>query len=599
MNFTGMRSWLSLSSFLLSWACLGALGACSFSLVESNGDRVQQNECQDDVDCAVGFCSQNICQTSTSPIETLLFEVTPPAGTEKIAGIRFTQVARDWGKTNSGVDIQLNHVSRVRGLITADEIPARSCVPHAEPSGVRGEEGSLPARVTFIPRERLLGLAHPIYSTEAQWDGKSHQFSIVLAPGDYDIYVEPLAAVGDCVQPPHLLVAQSIVAGDVELQVGLPPPEVLSVKIRWPDPRASLSGWTLDIVERDAGRLLSNREVIQKESQQIKEGVEYAVQVAFSAVHGDLQEPATEIVRLSPPADWVAPTVFIERSVVELFQEGQGVIDQLKELPQVVRLGGRISQVGSVQPVPSQVTLTLTELLNVGTGTVTAFSRVIETDEQGIFEVDVLPGKYRVRAEPLDSAWAQAEVQLTVSEEESTQAGRTIEVAPRRFIQGQLFSQQGQALSGAAVQALGRSSGTSPSLLALARGLAPSRPRADGSMTDSSGRFSLRVDSGTFDLVFQPEGGQGYSWGLWPYLNVQEDKVELGAVQLAPPLALEGRLISQDIGAVPLALIRAYAFMKDGELTSDVSDATTLIPVGEARVDSQGRYRLLLPSRFK
>jgi hypothetical protein len=151
---------------------------------------------------------------------------------------------------------------------------------------------------------------------------------------------------------------------------------------------------------------------------------------------GEGLSAGAELVRLSPPQAVVAPTIYVERSVVDLFQDGKGLIDQLTELPEPVRFSGRIATLGAPSPVPSTVTLVATSLASTSVGTVAAFSRTMETLEDGTFELDLLPGTYRLSAEPLDGELARTEAELTVSDLAETQIGKTIEVAPRLFLSG-------------------------------------------------------------------------------------------------------------------------------------------------------------------
>jgi len=70
-------------------------------------------------------------------------------------------------------------------------------------------------------------------------------------------------------------------------------------------------------------------------------------------------------------------------------------------------------------------------------------------------------------------------------------------------------------------------------------------------------------------------------------------------VKLNLPQVLAGELSSDDVGLVPSALIRAYAYVKNGRLTSNPAEATNVVPVAESRVSVNGTYRLLLPSSFE
>ncbi|HSC89944.1 MAG TPA: hypothetical protein VLC09_21885 [Polyangiaceae bacterium] len=582
----------------LAVACSAATEA-----TDSDGQATRQaNACSTDLDCEGGVCQDGLCSATSAPYGQLLFEVTPPAGASDtagttIAGVRFTQMHEKAEWDAGQLDLELGYVARVRGSILGGEFEG-GCVPVSgdAPPFVESDDDSLPARLMLVPRERLLGLGNPLLTAEASWNDGAYRFALDVPPGRYDIYVEPSGPDHGCVRSPYLVVDKEIPAENVDLSVVLPDPKVLTVVARWPHETDDLSGWTMDIVERGAGRLLSNRVVLGTPTQ-VAGGQEYQATLAFSAVDGDGDVQVDEIVRLSPPAESVAPTVYVQRSVVELFQGGTGLIDQLSDLPEPVRLSGRVSHSGGPKPAPSTVTIVATALSAVSPGTVAAFWRTITTDLDGAFQVDLLPGEYRVLIVPSEAGRAISEQKLIVSGAQSEQKGLTFEVEEQQSLFGTFVDYRGQPVDSALVQASAAPLSGGTSIADLQSGLGGFVARSAAGSTDSSGNFVLLVDRGTFDLVAQPPESSGLPWSFL----LGRESTESASFDLhgALPRVVRGTLRSRDIGAVPSALIRAYAYVKGNGLAAQPSEATRLVPVAETRADETGGYRLLLPAQFE
>ena len=586
------------------------LSACSVGQESAGIDGpTAKNQCSGDSACADGVCQNQMCVALSGDLRTLLFEVTPPAGAgsldensggTRIAGVRFTQVVRQIDEKQGELHLTLGFVSKIRGTVRAAPVATEACVAGdpLETAPLPSEDGTLPARVTLIPRERLLGLPNPVHTTAAALVDGAYRFALEVPPGDYDVFVEPLGGDPDCVRSPYLVVGQRIPAQDVELNITLPVPDSLAVRVRWPSNADELTGWTIDIVERDAGRLLSNR-VVLGDPVETANGIEYLAGLAFSGVSGDTKAQVAEIVRLSPPTDRVAPTIFIERSVVELFQGGEGLIDQINDLPTAVRLAGQVNRQGQTAAVPSTVTVIATSIAGVNAGTVAAFSRTVTSDQDGSFEVELLPGEYRVLVEPVKDGQAATEQRLTVSPAATSQAGWVFEVPTQGKLTGKMLDYGGSALEGILVQATSPSPSFAGSVIDLARGEGNLQPRAIGVASGVDGSFELFADPGRFDVVAQSQDTSGFPWAVRLEVSVSSEGKSLGSLRMPLPQVLVGSLVSEDIGIVPSALIRAYAYVRMGKLTAEPSEATSVVPVAETRVDSDGNYRLLLPSTFK
>ena len=576
--------------------------ACNLGFTDDPITTAERNECEDNSDCRDGTCKGGMCRSQSTELGALLLQVTPSTGTPIIAGVGFTSVIEDlnFESASSGnkYEISLGHVSRISGAIRGLEIDEENCVlDDTVREGLKTTDRSLAARLTLTPRTRLLGLASASHTVEVSDEvANSYGLSLPVPPGRYDIYVEPQTTAEGCVRPPYLALDREVLSGDVDLEVNLPQPSALTVRVKYPGESSDLRGWTLEIIERTSGRRLSNLAVLS-ESVETDGGKEYSAEVAFSAVDGADSNPASELVRLSPPADIVGPEIYVERSVVELFQGGNGLIDQLTELPLPVRFAGRVATTDATVPVAANVSFFATRLQSTGPGTVAAFSRVVATDEgQGLFEVQLLPGDYRVIAEPLDERLAPVETQITVSDAE-LQAGKTIEILSRYAVDGDVVDFRGAAIGGVSVVMSAADLRPLSSVLDIAQGRQVFPPLATSVASAEDGSFRLLSDQGIFHLSARPQSSTGFPWHIRLNTAVEAGAISVGRLGLPLPVVISGVLTSRDLGGVvPEALIVVHAMLKDGIPVADQADANQVVPVAEARVDERGEFRLLLPS---
>lgn len=594
---------LVLLGVLAGAAAAGSVAGCSVAGSSDAEGSQLVNACDSDSDCSGGVCSGGMCRVESpgqSGLGAVLLEVTPPAGASAVAGVRFTSLVLP-DELDTSLDVELPYISHVRGSVTAKTVPEDECLP-ADPGLLAppAADGSLPARISVIPRQRLLGMSTAPLTREIAADASgNYDLSFNVPPGLYDIYAEPLGATDGCFRPPYLVLSRPIEPGDIDFSLELPVPEKLDITVRFPGLIDALNGWKLDVVDRDTGRLLSNRAVLSSpEIESSSGGLSYRAVLAFSPVVSDAADamPATELVRLSPPEGVAAPTLYVERSVVELFQDGAGVIDQLTALPSPVTYTGRITEVGTTTGAKANVTLIATQLQHVSSGTIAAFVRTVESDEAGVFQVDLLPGTYAVRIEPASDTLAQSTASITVSASGSMQAGKALEVKQRAHFGGRMISFSGDLLGYTTVQASPSPVLTTANVLSLARGEYPVYPRTESESSESDGRFDLLLDAGEFRLVARPEVTSGLPWYVQLGVTVEGGDVWMDDLAVSVPVVAEGAIRSADVGAVPGSLVRAYALLAGSEPTADPDEATAVVGIGEARVDSKSAFRLLLPS---
>lgn len=579
---------------MAAWGAIALLTSfgCNLDFTEDTEVEQQRNECSASSECGGGSCVGGICRTQTTDLGALLLHVTPATGTPKIAGVSFLNVVEElaFGTGPSGYEVSLGYVSQLKGTVRGEPISEENCVVDgSSQASAMSKDGN----ITLTPRARLLGLSVPSYTVDIIEAGQeSYQLSLAVPPGRYDVYVRPRVSDG-CLRPPYLALDREILPGEVNLEVNLPEPEALRVRVRGPN--LDLRGWTIELLERNSGRRLSNRATLEVDGK--AEG-EYAAHVAFSKVEGGDGTPASELVLLAPPPGVVGPEVYVERSVVELFQDGEGLIDQLTMLPRPVTFGARIGSGKAIKPVKANVLFLATRLSSTGPGTVAAFSRSVDTDEAGLFNVQLLPGTYRVIVQPFKAELRPIETEINVSEAE-VQAGKTILIEQRSAVTGQLLDFVGAAISGVPVVMRPAEIGPVSSVLEMAQGRQIFLPSATSAATSNDGAFEIRADVGRFEVSARPPEASGYPWRVSLGDLVEEEGLNLGRLRVSLPVVASGTLTSRDLGdVVPGALIVVYAMLKDGELVASHEDATRVVPVAESRADENGRFRLLLPSKL-
>ena len=382
------RIWLALS-------LLSPLG-CALSTSADLQEDTATNTCRDNSDCGDnGRCSGSSCRAIQGQFDSVLFEVTAPgtATSADFSGITFLGT-RNVDPAGGRLDLEMGAVAEVTGVITPPPINREgACV---------FDFSAAPLRVTLTPTERLLGLSARIYTTLAEECAdetcESAAFGLRVPPGEYSVFVkpEPVQVAPDdsrviCDVVPQLFRSVEIGPARVQLPLVLPDPSSLLVTVysTFDGEAAQLDGYTVDMVDSVSGRRLSTARQLEA-AVAVDDHAEYAVELQYSAPIGDLADTAQDLVRLSPPEGVAAPAVLMERAGLELFA-GEAVIEQLQELPSAITLEGRVER-ANTEPASASVTLRATALDFLEPGTLASYQRTVETDEQGRFQVELLPG---------------------------------------------------------------------------------------------------------------------------------------------------------------------------------------------------------------
>lgn len=595
----------------------GVLSGCTITAVGAEPDAHVQNECAGDQDCGSGSCIDGSCQTPGGELEALLFEVTPPSDSS-LSHVQFLTHLEGLPTSGGEQSIALARTSRVAGHFTlAAETDCKPRLFEADETGTRQEfiaslDGSLPVAVSLSPSERLLGFSAQEYLTTTgnQPDPKAgYTFLAAVPAGDYDIYVAPpLDQDPSCPVAPQLYRGQPIGDSEVKLPYTVPQAASLELEVQWPVSGESLDGWTADIIEPRSGRAISSRFVF---GAAVAAGsgpgatLNYAVQLAYSAVIGGSPEetdPGSELVRLTPPATVVAPTIFLVRSGLGLLPVGDGkvVIDGFTKVPQAVTLEGQVADGATGKPTQGTVTLVSSSIDGIDSGIFASFQRTVNVEQDGRFLATVPPGKYRVYAVPptLDRL-AAFETSWEVPADIPYQAGKLLELPPVVAVIGTAFDARSRrAMLGARVSVVAAPQIVPP--FDQAFGAAAFVPRSGSALVSGSGEFSVETDPGTYDLSIRPPDSSGFAWFVRPSVRVDGPVQDVGSLPLPFPVVLTGSATvpgtDKTTVPIPSALIRAYAYLDENHAyTAQRSKAASVIQVGETRADESGAYRLLLP----
>ncbi|HTA90419.1 MAG TPA: hypothetical protein VK745_12610 [Polyangiaceae bacterium] len=598
---------------------LWALSACNVASVQEQKSTIAQNQCASDSDCPGGSCDSKLeqCRTTNGSFDTMLFEVTPPADATSIAGVQFLKSETNLPKTGGELDLELGLLAVVSGEVT---LLPRDCVPkfqgnQGQPLATAGD-GSVPAFVSLVPSSGALGLFASPASAEAMVkDSSNFLFSVSVPPGQYDIYVQPQQQPDDsCVVPPELLRGQVINAGALNLNIALPVPSTFDLHVSWPLGDGGLDGWVVDMLDPISGSVISNSAPLALE----KGGLSYLASLSYFPVVGDTSKvKADELVRLSPPSGVTAPSVLLSRGALGLFSANSGTLSQFTSLPTVVNVEGQVTAQATPNPSPAAVTLIATSITGVDPGVLASFVRTATAGNDGRFDVDLLPGTYRVSAVPggasginnselSNTGLADATAEWVVAASPSTQAGKLIELPKTLTINGTVFDSAHTPLAGAQVQATASPDSVMTDVLHVALGETAFVPRASNGSVQSNGSFALSTDSGTFDFSVRPQASTGFAWLVIPGLGVGTMPATSAGPTLndiiAPlPVSYTGQLTALTPAfatpqPVPGALIRTFIYMSGGAYTADPTQADSLLQIAETRCDDNGVYELLIPA---
>lgn len=594
-------------------------GGCTVTAVGELGDPRPSNTCTADSKCGADSCREGICQAPNGQLEALLISATPPSDSG-VPHMTFVAQLDDVPTSGGSQDLTLPGPSRVVGSLVLPK--GETCYPGfisddpKNPIGPADDGKTLPVTVTLALSQRLLGLPQQLYfaSTGARNKQGGYTFDVQVPRGEYDVYfVPPPHQVGGCPVPPQLYRSLVIDSENVEGAFALSPVSELRLRITWPKSSPSLTGWSVDMIEPLGGNPISTGLVLGEATDPGEKSltVDYSAELSYSTVVTPASalgttevKAAKDLLRFRPPADLVAPTIFMDRTGLGLLGAANGLvaIDRFTQLPQPVVVESRLVRAEDGSPVSGYVTLVSTQIYGVDGGIFASYQTTVQVKADGALRAVLPPGTYKVQAVPpalggptAEGALAALETSWDIPADVPVQFGKVLEFAPIAAVVGQT-----RGFSGAQVQAVPSPKTTLPFEEAFGEG--PFTPRAAIGLVDNAGKFAVAADPGLFDVSVQAPESLGFAWFVQPGVQVVDHDQDLGRVALPRPALLSGTArVSLAGREVPLgsAAIRAYAYLdKDLAYTRDAKQAVSVVQVAETRADEKGGFRLLVPSRI-
>ncbi len=599
---------------LLALSVLVFASGCTVVGVSAGDDSSLRNSCTQDENCGAGYsCRTGVCQTLNGTLESLLITASPP--TDSFLP-HFTFVTHvDNVPTGGGIkNIDVPAPAQIVGsLLLPNTI---SCYPAFRNDDdqklfLASNDGTVPVTVTLGLRQRTLGLSQQLYYAKALVpDASGYRFKVKVPPGEYDVYLATPRRQGetDCVAPPQLYrdVPIGVKNNDQPnptFRFRIPVITPLKLVVVWPQPNVPLDGWVADIIEPSGGYTISTQVVLT--GAEDKKPVEYGVSLAYSTVlvgEPPVADSSGELLRLRPPADQVAPTIYLDRSALGLLSpdpNDEVRLTAFTRLPANVNVHGQLLRKVGGSSVGGAVTLVSSEIYGVDAGVFASYQTTVYPDADGLIDVDLPPGKYRVRGEP--ALWtgpadgeplAAAETIWDIPADVPIQFGKVLELPPPVKVLGR------SQVPGAQVRAV--PSRLPWSAFQSAFGQAPLYPRPSSGLVDDEGRFALSVEPGRFDVTVEAPEALGFGWYVRPGADVGDRDLDLSVADLKRPSVLTGRVtLAASGGTRPLAsaAINAYAYLnKDRQYTRDPEQAVSVVQVAATRANDDGAFRLLLPA---
>ncbi len=584
-----MRRSLAFASILTATA----LSACS-ALAPFVGPR---NACSTDVQCgAEASCVEARCVARQSSTWVVL--AATPANSNQQRAFAPTTLAHQEVRAGSTRDITLARAREVRGVVRA---PAGSA------------DALVNANVRFVRSDAAANDPGVVRFSSASSDEATQGFSVFLAEGQYDVFVEPRPVaptnpMGMEVQSLPPLVLRGALTVDFRMDPALPLPFGISYS-----DTLEVSGF---IVDRDAGAGVGDllvRIVDDKGAPLSTRGQTSTGSGAFRiglAPQGSAQRWSLEISSAeSAPTTGAAATsaraVYrIERDALLSNGELTGLQVRIPGLNRLARTteGACVGCVPieasverAVRPLDETAGLSASvfmhgSLEDLPAGHHAWFEAYARSDARGAFTTFVLPGNYQVNITPEDESYALALSTLRVS---TMVRGRTFTVPLKTSVNGVVRASLPNAspMSLVDIEAIPLNepapSGSAPALA----------PRAQTGRTDGAGAFSLRLDPGRYLIVARPSSATGFAAALTaqPVVVTTDGATPSVSLSVGAPIALRGRVLAPN-QFDPVAAASVQAFARVPYTLSTGTSSSVDVSMFSAEADEDGEFEALLPA---
>lgn len=599
-------------------AIVGGVAACNVEVLPDASRPAIVNSCTADKDCGNGVCSNGECYARSGNFDEVLLKIVPEAASP-FAGITFLSMQQGLRRGDRARAIALVGPVpfTVQVQVNGEDLPADCPYLH------NGKQ-TIAARVQFdrvggVGGVSVTGVSNGppvIVDTEQNTSTSTSGFSknISLIPGFYDIYAQPVVSTNCQIAPKIWRGVEVNRDGQV---VAWAPPATLDLATplrlngRVTRNGETLKDWQIEVIDpRDEKVISTSRRLGATTDTSPFTNFEIAFQPIEEVVNPNAS-PArstggvSPLIRMKPPKDAAStvPTVFFELSAAGATGGGE-VNLELSSLPTSSQL---VTVAGQVRGKNSGGVRATVKFHSTFRALIAAYSPTVTTDESGRYSIKLFPGSYRIVVVP-DGAtdngtvvasantartWALTEQEGTIGADASQTLDLT--VTPIRTIEGTATAGAGHSVAqGATLEAAPLIASSSDVLRTLLRPVIAPAP-ASVPVNDESGKFSLAVDPGYYDLTLKPADTSHFAWWILPAVHVLTPDMAGPVATINPellyPVPLSGTItVMQDKTSQPLrnATVQAYAPTPEGGVTQ----------VGIARTDDMGRYRLALPPAF-
>lgn len=584
-----ISKWFALSALALSASVAGCSAAANFAPL--------RNACRSDAQCgASASCVENRCVARAARTWAVLGATPANNNLQRAyAGATLTHQELD---ASSSADIVLARAREVRGVVRA-------------PSG--SVEPLVNAKIRFVRSDGAANAQDVEAFSSASSDENTQGFSVFLAEGQYDVFVEPRQVASSNpmnLDEPSLppLVLRRALTVDFRSD----PAVAQSFQINYSS-ALEVSGF---IVDRDAGAGVGEllvRVVDAQGAPLSTRGTTTTGSGAFRiglALQSPTQPWFLEITSAESAATTATTGVSaravyrVERDALITSGELTGLQVRIAGLARLARTTegtcvGCVLVEASVERAvrspdePAGVAASVFlhgTLEDLPAGHHAWFEAYARSDARGAFTSYVLPGNYQVNITPEDDSYALTQSTLRVA---TMVRGRTFSVPLKPVVRGTVLSAlaSGAPMALADIEAIPLNeptqSGSAPTLAA----------RAVNDRSDAAGEFSLRLDPGRYLVVARPLDGSGFAATLTrePIVVSVDGPAPTVSLSVGAPLALRGHVYAPNgMDPVEAASVQAYArvsyALRSGE------SATVDVPVFATEADSDGQFEALLPA---